>query len=450
MDGPFCILRHGRKSHTWGELRQAAQHTMRDAPWLGQNIDGDRSDRNTVLVGSGDVVEDVRARLAAVGLDPQPGQVVARELLLTASHGYFAGEGHSGRDGDWDAERLAAWWDRTLTFLRDEFGDNLTTLVLHLDEAVPHAHAWVATAVRVEKKGRGRPRKDGTRPAPSVGWTLNHDKTLGSGKDAFAARQDRYAEAMEPLGLRRGQRQSRAHHEPIRAYYARLRDLEAAAEAERLAARQDRLEAMQAAIRQDILRQAAAYAAEQARQKQHDAERSRQAALAATAAAVETRRQAEAVERDRRDHLGRVQGEREALADQRQQVRAFLDRRGEAAAFDAWDADTRVVARLRQGKGEEWAAYERSLAAYAADLRQFGTWREAITSRAARHLRTLFETGARALGHTSALRDPARIVVDGVAAWLRLEGGAPLVERHRVVIGWLREAWASGNEAIAP
>lgn len=124
----------------------------------------------------------------------------------------------------------------------------------------------------------------------------------------FTTRQDRYAEAMEPLGLVRGQRQSRAHHEPIRAYYARLRDLEAAAEAERLAARQDRLEAMQAA-------------------------------------------------------------------------------------------------------------------AYAADLRQFGTWREAITRRAERHLRTLFETGARALGHASALRDPARIVIDGVTAWLRLNRG---------------------------
>ena len=39
--GGFCILRHGRKSHTWGTLRQAAQHTMRDpsVSWLGENID---------------------------------------------------------------------------------------------------------------------------------------------------------------------------------------------------------------------------------------------------------------------------------------------------------------------------------------------------------------------------------------------------------------------------
>ncbi|MEI6388255.1 MAG: hypothetical protein WCQ50_16655, partial [Spirochaetota bacterium] len=37
-----------------------------------------------------------------------------------------------------------------------------------------------------------------------MGWTLNHDKVMGSGKEAFAARQDRYADAMEPLGLKCG------------------------------------------------------------------------------------------------------------------------------------------------------------------------------------------------------------------------------------------------------
>ena len=217
---PYCILRHGRKSHTWGELRQAAGHTMRDAPWLGQNIDPERSERNAVLAGTGDVVEDVQSRLAAVGVDPKPGQVVARELLLTASSSHFAAGGYSGRDGDFAPDHLNAWRAASMAFLREEFGANLCTVVLHLDEAVPHLHAWVTTTALVEKKGRGRPRKDGTRPAVTTGWTLNHDKVMGSGKAAFAARQDRYAEAMAPLGLRRGQRQSQAHHEPIRAYYA--------------------------------------------------------------------------------------------------------------------------------------------------------------------------------------------------------------------------------------
>jgi len=444
---PFCILRHGRKSHTWMELRQAAEHTMRDAPWLGQNIDPERSSCNTVLLGSGDVVQDVRERLAAVGLEPRPGQVVARELLLTASSAYFAADGHGGRDGDFAPDQLAAWQAETLAFLQAEFGANLCTVVVHLDEAVPHLHAWAATAVTVEKKGRGRPRKDGTRPPPIVGWTLNHDKVMGAGKAAFSARQDRYARAMAPLGLRRGQRHSQAHHEPIRAYYARLPKLAAAAEAERQAARDLRLSAEQDAIRQRIQRQAAEIAAEQARQAQRDAAASRRAALAAQAKVEEANQRAADLEREAVDLCARLHGEQDALADHKGQLRQFLDRRGLGREFDAWEADSKAVAGLRQGKGEEWRAYERALTGYAADLRQYGGWRDAIVRRGERHLQVLFDAGAQALGHASALRHPARVVVDGVLAWLRIEGGDALVQRHRTVIGWLREVWATMTEA---
>ena len=382
--GPFCILRHGRKSHTWGTLRQAAQHTMRDpaVAWLGENIDPALTPLNEALVGTGDVVEDVRVRLAAVGLEPKIGQVVARELLVSASHTYFAGPGQTGRDGDWDQDRLAAWKTETLAFLREEFGANLVTMTLHLDEAVPHAHVWVTTAVKVEKKGRGRPRKDGTKVAPVMGWTLNHDKVIGSGKDAFSERQDRYANAMAPLGLQRGQRHSKAHHQPIREFYAELPAKLAAAEAERHAARDLRLKAEQDAIRADILRQGAEHA-------------------------------------------------------------IFVKAHGIEREFDQWRADTKAVAALRQNKGPEWGQYEKSLTAYATDLNQYGTLRDIIVRRADRHLRFLLEVGALTLGHTSIIRNPARLVSDGIAAWLRLVGGNDLVQRHRTVVGCMREIWAA-------
>ena len=150
---PYCIFRHGRKSHTWGELRQAAQHTVRDpsVSWLGENIDPTRTHLNETLVGSGDVVADVKARLDAVGLEPKAGQVVARELLLSASSSYFAANGHTGRHGNFDPDKLAVWRDTSLQFLRDEFGDNLVTACLHLDETAPHIHAWIAMSAHVEK-----------------------------------------------------------------------------------------------------------------------------------------------------------------------------------------------------------------------------------------------------------------------------------------------------------
>ena len=446
--GPFCILRHGRKSHTWGTLRQAAQHTMRDpaVSWLGENIDPARIALNEALVGTGDVVEDVRMRLAAVGLEPKAGQVVARELLVSASHTYFAGPGQTGRDGDWDQDRLAAWKTETVAFLREEFGANLVTMTLHLDEAVPHAHVWVTTAVKVEKKGRGRPRKDGTKVAPVMGWTLNHDKVLGSGKDAFSERQDRYANAMAPLGLQRGQRHSKAHHQPIREFYAELPAKLAAAEAERHAARDLRLKAEQDAIRADILRQGAEHATLLARQAQQAAEESRKATLAARTEAEESRRRAVEAEQEQIALLANVKGERDTVDDDKRALGIFVKAHGIEREFDQWRADTKAVAALRQNKGPEWGQYEKSLTAYATDLNQYGTLRDIIVRRADRHLRFLLEVGALTLGHTSIIRNPARLVSDGIAAWLRLVGGNDLVQRHRTVVGWMREIWAAVDD----
>ena len=445
--GPYCIFRHGRKSHTMGELRAAAAHTSRDpeVSWLGENIDPARSPLNEVLVGTGDVVEDVRARLAALGLTPKAGQVVAREVLLTASHGYFAGTTYTGRDGDWDQERLAVWKTTTLEFLQAEFDAhvNLAAACLHLDEAVPHIHCWVTTAVNVQKNSRGRPRKDGTRPAPVMGWTLNHDKVIGSGKDAFANRQDRYAEAMAPLGLQRGRRHSKAHHQPIREFYALLPERLAAAEAERQAARDLRLKAEQDAIHANILRQGAEHATLLARRAQQAAEESRNAIIATRREAEESRRRAVQAEQEQIALLANVKGERDTVDDDKKALGLFVKAHGIEREFDQWRADTKAVAALRQNKGAEWVQYEKSLAAYATDLNQYGTLRDIIVRRADRHLRFLLEVGAMALGHTSIIRNPARLVSDGIAAWLRLVGGSDIVQRHRTVVGWMREFWAA-------
>lgn len=442
--GPFCILRHGKKSHTWGELRAAAAHTARDpeVSWLGENIDPARSHLNEVLAGTGDVVEDVRVRLAAVGLTPKAGQVVARELLVSASYTYFAGSAHSGRDGDWDHDRLAAWKVATLEFLRTEFGDNLATVSLHLDEAVPHAHCWVTTAVKVEKKSRGRPRKDGAKAAPVMGWTLNHDMVIGSGKDAFSTRQDRYGDAMAPLGLKRGRRHSTAHHQPIREFYALLPEKLAAAEAERQAARDLRLQAEQDAIRAAILRQAGEEAARQARNAQAAAERARRVVLDQQREAEAALARASQIEQDQIAALATVRNEKQVLADDKTRMAEFMERQGQTKAFEQFQADMLVVTNLRNGKGKEWEAYEKSLRIYADDLKRHGNWRDAMVRRADRSLRFLFEAGAQALGHTSIAVNPARAVGDGIRAWLRLTGGEELVQLHRAVVGWMREIWA--------
>jgi len=56
------------------------------------------------------------------------------------------------------------------------------------------------------------------------------------------------------------------------------------------------------------------------------------------------------------------------------------------------------------------------------------------------------EIGAIALGHSSIIRNPARLVTDGITVWLRLFGGNDLVQRHRTVVGWMREIWATVDD----
>lgn len=103
---------------------------------------------------------------------------------------------------------------------------------------------------------------------------------------------------------------------------------------------------------------------------------------------------------------------------------------------------------MRNGRDGQWKAFERGLVAYAADLRQFGSWRAAMEHRARRHFTFLFEHGARALGHASDLHKPAPAVVEGVRAWLRQEGGEALRETHSRVVSWLRDWLSSAKDCV--
>jgi hypothetical protein len=159
--------------------------------------------------------------------------------------------------------------------------------------------------------------------------------------------------------------------------------------------------------------------------------------------AEESRRRAVEAEREQIALLANVKGERDTVEDDKRALGNFVKAHGIEREFDQWRADTKAVAALRQNKGPEWVQYEKSLAAYATDLNQYGTLRDIIVRRADRHLRFLLEVGAMALGHSSIIRNPARLITDGIAAWLRLVGGNDLVQRHRTVVGWMREFWAA-------
>lgn len=204
----FAILRI-EKVKSWTQLRARGGHNFRLAGHIPPNADPERGIE--LLVGSRDVVADVRARMAAAGLDPEqqrPGTVLAVEVLMTASPEFFR-PGRAHEAGTWDAERFAAWRDASLKFLRTQYGPNLVSCAAHLDECTPHL-ACTLSVVDDSPRRRG----------PRV--RLNASRWF-DGAAKLSALQDAYAAAMAPLGLERGIKGSRARHEDIRRRYSTLK-----------------------------------------------------------------------------------------------------------------------------------------------------------------------------------------------------------------------------------
>lgn len=120
--------------------------------------------------------------------------VKAMNIVLSGSHERMKSLEADGGLDDW-VKTNEKW-------LRDEFGDkNLVSLALHRDERTPHLHAVV---VPLTADGR-----------------LSAKEMMGN-KTAMSDRQGRYGEAMKGFGLARGLKGSRATHDGVAEYYARV------------------------------------------------------------------------------------------------------------------------------------------------------------------------------------------------------------------------------------
>lgn len=98
-------------------------------------------------------------------------------------------------------KKVKEWATASLDFIREKHGaDNVLSYHLQLDEKSPHLAVFVA---------------------PLVGGTLNAKSFTGS-PALLSQLQDAYAVAMSPFGLERGRKNSKAKHESIKEYYARV------------------------------------------------------------------------------------------------------------------------------------------------------------------------------------------------------------------------------------
>jgi len=189
MAKTFAVL-HTKKLKTTGEIGGLGKHNERerDTP----NADPDRLALNERLAGSGDWMADVQALL-----DTQErirtNAILAISNLLSASRDWFEAASPA---------QVEAWRDRSMEWLRETYGaENVVAAVLHRDETTLHIQAMV---VPLDERGK-----------------LNASHWL-DGPAKMSALQDSYARAVEDLGLTRGVQGSKATHQELQEWYAKV------------------------------------------------------------------------------------------------------------------------------------------------------------------------------------------------------------------------------------
>ena len=199
------------KVSDWGTVAKMAAHHARTRPTL--SADPALLARNEWLIrAEGGLVDAVKTRIdraellrkeaaEAEGRTPpkkrRKDAVLAVEVVLSASPEFFRPE-RPWEAGACDPERLAAWRDASLAWLKGRYGENLVSAVLHLDEATPHIQA-----VFVPLTAHHR---------------LSASELVG-GREELRRFQDGIGQALAPLGIQRGMESSVAVHRSVAEYY---------------------------------------------------------------------------------------------------------------------------------------------------------------------------------------------------------------------------------------
>lgn len=194
----FAILRI-KKHSNFGTISGIGSHVMRtrNTP----NANPKLTPRNRTLIGSVDMVADVKARLASAKIGSvRKNGVIGIEHMLTASPEYFQGADIQ--------KRFDQWFAASKAWLFERYGrDNVVSLTVHLDESTPHVHAMV---VPIEKKASGR----------FAGQERLNARAFTGGREKMSEMQDSYAAALSLTGLERGIKGSKARHQTVKSWYS--------------------------------------------------------------------------------------------------------------------------------------------------------------------------------------------------------------------------------------
>lgn len=202
----YAIIRtqKHKTNATIGGMEKHDDRTM-DVP----NANKDFTHYNKILIGKrSNLIESIDARIEKLKKDHDPritkDSVRCIEYMMTASPEAFAFKQVNGKltASKDDQARWTEFVKNSQEFLIQKHGkENIVKFSYHLDETTPHIHAFV---VPITKDHR-----------------LSAKDFLG-GTEKLRELQDEFAEKMKPIGLKRGEKGSKAKHETIQKYYGRV------------------------------------------------------------------------------------------------------------------------------------------------------------------------------------------------------------------------------------
>ena len=178
-----------KKFKTPGDIKRFQKHMQREQETLNSN-----GMPNEIMIGTKNIYEDVENYIKNVKL--RSNSVIARELLLTASPGFFQGMPPS---------ELERWKELNYNWLKKEFGDNCIYCVCHNDEKTYHLHVLIIPKFTNDK-----------------GKEILSNMRYFDGIDKFREWQDKYSSSMQQVfkSLNRGIRNSKAKHIEIKHFHA--------------------------------------------------------------------------------------------------------------------------------------------------------------------------------------------------------------------------------------
>ncbi|MEC6897445.1 MobV family relaxase [Photobacterium piscicola] len=130
------------KIKSFNQLNKSGAHIHRYMNET-KNADKNKKHLNKVFIGSGNLTQDLKNKLSEKQISKiRKNGVICVEAILSLTNESFKNK-----------DDLKTFVKQANLFLKKEFGDNIISFVLHLDESTPHIHAHILPVEIDKKKG---------------------------------------------------------------------------------------------------------------------------------------------------------------------------------------------------------------------------------------------------------------------------------------------------------